>query len=115
MISSQLEILLNKAIRKANVLKHEFLTLENVLLALLSDEKIYNVLRDSGGQMDNLENDLKNFVEDSNNYSILTDEEVEELGKEQFDNEEVKKMANQSGIFYQPEISLSLQRVIQRW
>ena len=114
MISSQLEILLNKAIRKANILKHEFLTLENVLLALLSDEKIYNVLRDSGAELENLEKDLKTFVEDSQNYSILTDEEIEELGKEQFDNEDVKKMANKSGIYYQPEISLSLQRVIQR-
>ncbi len=114
MISAQLEILLNKAIRRANQLKHEFLTLENVLLALLTDDKINTVLKECGGNIEVLEQDLKDFVENSDNFSILTDEDIEELGNEQFDNEEMKKMANQNGIFYQPEISLGLQRVIQR-
>jgi len=114
MISAQLEILLNKAIRKANTLKHEFLTLENVLLALLSDEKIADILKSCNGNLTQLEADLNDFIENSDNFSILNQEEIDEISKDQFDNEEVKKMANQSGIFYQPEISLSLQRVIQR-
>lgn len=114
MISAQLEILLNKAIRKANVHKHEFLTLENVLLALLTDEKINQLVKDCGANVDELINDLTDFLANDDNYSILTEEEIEELAKEQFDNEEMQKIANQSGIFYQPEISLALQRVIQR-
>ena len=114
MISAQLEILLNKAIRRANQLKHEFLTLENVLLALLTDDKVATILRDCGGDISKLEENLIDFVNNPENFSILSDEEIEEVGNEQFDNEEMKKMANQNGIFYQPEISLSLQRVIQR-
>ncbi len=114
MISAQLEILLNKAIRRANDLKHEFLTLENVLLALLTDENIRTTLLSVGGNLDGLETDLEEFINDEQNYSILSDEEIEEISNEQFDNEEVRKLAQQSGIYYQPEISLSLQRVIQR-
>ena len=114
MISSQLELLLNKAIRRANKLKHEFLTLENVLLALVSDEKISALIEDCGANVDILEQDVNSFVHNADNYSILNDEEIEKLSREQFDNEEMKKLANESGIFYQPEISLALQRVIQR-
>lgn len=114
MISAQLEILLNKAIRRANTLKHEFLTLENVLLALLTDDKILKVVLESGGDVDGLTTDIENFVNNSENYSILSDEEIDELAAEQFDNEEVKKLANESGIYYQPEISMALHRVIQR-
>lgn len=114
MISSQLEILLNKAIRRANQLKHEFLTIENVLLALLTDDSIRRLIRDCDGQIAQLGEDLESFVADPANHSILTDEDIEDISKEQFDNEEMKRIANQSGIFYQPEISLSLQRVIQR-
>ncbi len=114
MISSQLEVLLNKAIRRANQLKHEFLTIENVLLALLTDDSIRRLIRDCDGQIAQLEEDLESFVADPANHSILTDEDIEDISKEQFDNEEMKRIANQSGIFYQPEISLSLQRVIQR-
>ena len=114
MISAQLEILLNKAIRRANQLKHEFLTIENVLLALLTDEAIRKLVKDVGGSLNLLEQDLEDFLTNSKNHSLLTDEEIEEIANEQFDNEEMKKIANQSGIFYQPEISLALQRVIQR-
>ena len=114
MISSQLELLLNKAIKRANELKHEFLTIENVLLAILSDETVKNIVLDCGANIDNLKRDLEEFVSNSDNFSILDDEDIDELGKEQFANEDMRKLANSSGIFYQPEISLSLQRVIQR-
>ncbi|MFT6630951.1 MAG: ATP-dependent Clp protease ATP-binding subunit ClpA [Bacteriovoracaceae bacterium] len=114
MISAQLEILLNKAIKRANELKHEFLTLENVLLALLSDEKISTIIKDCGGNISGLEEDIQLFLKNSENYSLLTEEEIQELSDEQFDDKEMKKIANSNGIYYQPEISLSLQRVIQR-
>ena len=114
MISSQLEILLNKAIRKANERKHEFLTLENVLLALTTDESIRSILNQCGANIAGLQSDLNSFIENKDNFSILSQDEIDELAAEQFDNPEMKKIANASGIFYQPEISLSLQRVIQR-
>lgn len=114
MISTELEILLNKAIRKANVLRHEFLTLENVLLALITDKTIKSVVEQCDVSVDALKSDLITFVEDSSHFSIITNDDIEELAKDQFGSDEIKKMANDSGIFYQPEISLSLQRVIQR-
>lgn len=114
MISTQLELLLNKAIKKANEYKYEFLNIENVLLALLADANVKKVLADCGVNIQNLESELNSFVEDPKNFSVLSDEEIEELGKEQFSNDDMRKLANSSGIFYQPEISLSLQRVIQR-
>src|SRR5690606_6956426 len=52
--------------------------------------------------------------DDDSHFSILTNEEIEELGREQFTNTELREIARQNGIRYQPEISLSLQRVIQR-
>jgi ATP-dependent Clp protease ATP-binding subunit ClpA len=114
MISTQLELLLNKAIRKANTLKHEFLSIENVLLALLSDDLIRQTLIECGANIPELKENLTQFVDDAGNFSILTDEEIDELGKEQFANEDMRKVAASSGVHYQPEISLALQRVIQR-
>ena len=114
MISTELELLLNKAIRKANTHKYEFLTLENVLLAFLSDEKIINVLKGCDINVENLRSDVAAFVEEPSNFSVISDEEIDELAKEQFANDEIRKIANESGIAYQPEISLTLQRVIQR-
>lgn len=114
MISSQLEMYLNKAIKKANEKKHEFLTLENVLLAILEDKTVNKVLMECGVDLTLLQKDLENFIGDDSNFSLLDDEEIKKLGEEQFTNEEMRKIANQNGIYYQPEISLTLQRIIQR-
>jgi ATP-dependent Clp protease ATP-binding subunit ClpA len=114
MISNELELLLNKAIRKANELKHEFLTLENVLLALMSDGVVRHLIQECGADIKKLESDLLAFVNNNQNFSILSDDEIEQLGKEQFANEEMRELAKNSGIFYQPEISITLQRIIQR-
>ncbi|MEX1099905.1 MAG: Clp protease N-terminal domain-containing protein, partial [Bacteriovoracaceae bacterium] len=114
MISSQLEMYLNKAIKKANERKHEFLTLENVLLAILEDKTVNKVLDECGVNLPLLKKDLEDFIDEDSNFSLLNDEEIQDLGKEQFTNEEMRKIASQNGIFYQPEISLTLQRIIQR-
>ncbi len=114
MISSQLEMYLNKAIKKANERKHEFLTLENVLLAIVEDKTVNKVLGECGVDINLLKKDLETFIDEDSNFSLLNQEEIDELGKEQFTNEEMRRIANQNGIFYQPEISLSLQRIIQR-
>lgn len=114
MISAQLEQILNKAIKKANEKKHEFLTIENVLFALLTDEVVNKVLNECHVDIKALEKDLIEFIDDDAHFSILTDEEIDDLGKQQFSNDELREIARQNGIRYQPEISLSLQRVIQR-
>jgi hypothetical protein len=79
MISQNLEQILNKAIKKANEKKHEFLTLENVLFAMLEDEDVVEVLIDCGANMGDLKKDLSGFLEEDSNFSILTQEEIENL------------------------------------
>ncbi|MCT4643100.1 MAG: AAA family ATPase [Bacteriovoracaceae bacterium] len=114
MISTKLEILLNVAIKKANELKHEFLTIENVLLALLRNDVVKEALKKSEANLEILKSDLETFVHTGSNFSILTDQEITQLGDEQFANDELREIAKENGIHYQPEISMSLQRVIQR-
>ena len=114
MISRELEYLINSAIRKANLLKHEFLTLETVLLALLEDKALAELLEEHGANLSDLKVELENFLKDENNFSLLTDEEIEELSKEHFADENLRKLAKQSGVSYQPELSMALQRSLQR-
>ncbi|MBL7664906.1 MAG: ATP-dependent Clp protease ATP-binding subunit ClpA [Bacteriovoracaceae bacterium] len=114
MISAKLEILLNQAIKRANEKKHEFLTLENVLLSMLDDEVVAQVLKDCGAELEKLKQELVEFLDEDSHFSILSNEEINELNRKQFVNEQLRELAKQSGIVYQPEISVSLQRVIQR-
>ncbi len=114
MISQKLEQILNKAIKRANEKKHEFLTLENVLLSMLEDETVIEILQDCGANLGDLSQDLKSFIDENSNFSLLSEDEIQNLNKKQFGNDQLREVAKENGIFYQPEISLSLQRVIQR-
>jgi ATP-dependent Clp protease ATP-binding subunit ClpA len=114
MMSKKLENIMNTAIRKANELRHEYLTLEGVLLAMLEDDQVIHVLKKLGAQIEEMKDELSEFIASPENFSILSDLQIEELSEKQFVDEELRKMARDSGILYQPEISLSLQRVIQR-
>lgn len=114
MISQKLEQILNKAIKRANEKKHEFLTLENVLLSMLEDENVVEVLNDCGANLGDLKNDLSGFLAEDSNFSLLSEEEIQDLNRKQFGNDQLREIAKENGIMYQPEISLSLQRVIQR-
>lgn len=114
MMSKKLENIMNTAIRKANELRHEYLTLEGVLLAMLDDEQVTHILKKLGAEIEEMKTELSEFITSPENFSILSDSQIEELSEKQFVDEELRKMARDSGILYQPEISLSLQRVIQR-
>ncbi|MFP5385184.1 MAG: ATP-dependent Clp protease ATP-binding subunit ClpA [Bacteriovoracia bacterium] len=114
MISQKLEQILNKAIKRANEKRHEFLTLENVLLSMLEDETVVEVLVDCGANLGDLRTDLANFLDEDSNFSLLSEDEIQDLNRKQFGNEQLREIARENGIMYQPEISLSLQRVIQR-
>lgn len=114
MISEQLEKLFNRAIVLANKEKHEFLIIENVLLAILEDEEVLRVISGINGNIADLKEDLQNFLNDSSNFSILSSRQVELLHEQQFNNDSLKELSEKLNIKYQPEISLSLQRVIQR-
>ncbi len=115
MMSKKLELILNSAIKRANQLHHEYLTLETILLELVSsDAQVQEVLR--GCQTDPVvvQKELEEFINDSSNFSILDQGQIALLSEKQFVDEELRALARESGIEYQPEISSSLQRVIQR-
>jgi ATP-dependent Clp protease ATP-binding subunit ClpA len=114
MISPKLESYLNKSVQLANQLKYEYLTIENVLLAILDDETVQHVLTECGADLVVLRQELTDFLNDKSNFSLLSEEEIEELSSQQFASEQLREVASQNGIRYQPEISLALQRVIQR-
>jgi len=114
MMSKKLEVIINTAIKKANQLKHEYLTLEAMLLAMMEDSQVQEVIKACDADPVQIEDELRDFLSQEENFSILSQEEVEELSRKQFVDEDLRKMAKESGIIYQPEISLSLQRVIQR-
>ncbi|MEH0860723.1 ATP-dependent Clp protease ATP-binding subunit ClpA [Halobacteriovorax sp. DPLXC-1] len=114
MMSKKLETIINESIQRANTLRHEYLTLENVLLSLLSDENVREIIEYCGGNLDEMESELNEFIHDESNFSILTEDQIDSLSKQQFVNDELRELARENGITYQPEISMSLQRVIQR-
>ncbi len=114
MINGELEIIFNRAIKKANEMKHEFLTIENILHSMLQDGPIEEILKDCGADVNNLKDSLDKFLSTSNNFSILSEDEISELNDAQFINDEMRDIAKENGIRYQPEISMALQRVIQR-
>lgn len=110
----RLEIIINSAVIKANELKHEYLTLEVIFQSMLQDHEVRDLLTECGGDIVAIEKELTNFIASNENFSILNDEHIEELSKKQFADAELRELARSNGISYQPEISLSLQRVIQR-
>ena len=114
MISQKLEQILNRAIKRANEKRHEFLTLENVLLSMMEDETVVEVLTDCGANLSDLRKELTTFLSEDSNFSLLSEDEIQDLNRKQFGNDQLREVARENGIFYQPEISLSLQRVIQR-
>ncbi len=114
MIGQKLEILINNAIKRANSLSHEYLTVEGMLLAMMDDDQVKDVIVECGGSPELIKEDLESFFLEENNFSILNEDQIEEMGKRQFVDEDLRKLALKSGIRYQPEVSLSLQRVIQR-
>lgn len=114
MIGQKLELILNKSIKRANEKRHEFLTLENVLLSMLDDEAVLDVLTELGANVNDLKGELVSFLNEDSNFSLLSVDEIADLNRKQFGNDQLREIARENGIFYQPEISLSLQRVIQR-
>ncbi len=89
-ISRELEVTISLAINEARRRRHEFLCLEHVLHALLSDETVAEVVRQCGGDVKTLQNDLEEFLK----------ENLESLPEEAGDVD--------------PQQTLAFQRVLQR-
>jgi len=65
MLSKELEITLNNAFQAARQKRHEFMTVEHLLLALLENAAAVKVLRACGADLTVLNNDLMSFLEES--------------------------------------------------
>ncbi|MGA9031238.1 MAG: ATP-dependent Clp protease ATP-binding subunit ClpA [Sulfuricaulis sp.] len=89
MLSQELEFSLNSAFQNAREKRHEFITVEHLLAALLDNPSAARVLRACGGNIEELRRSLNSFLE-----------------------ENVPKLAPGSKIDTQPTIGF--QRVIQR-
>lgn len=63
MLSRELEVTLNLAFKSAREKRHEFMTVEHLLLALLDDASASNVLRACGADLDSLRQDLVEFID----------------------------------------------------
>lgn len=114
MMSKKLELIINSAIKMANERRHEYLTLESILFAMLDDEQVVEIIHSCGADPAAIKDELQEFLNNGDNFSVLSTEQVETLSRKQFVDDELRKLAADSGISYQPEISLTLQRVIQR-
>jgi ATP-dependent Clp protease ATP-binding subunit ClpA len=63
MLSNELEKTLHRALTLANMRKHEFSTLEHLLLSLMDDNDATTVLRACGVDVDELRQELTDFVD----------------------------------------------------
>ncbi len=114
MQSKNLDLIINSTILKANQLQHEYLNLEILFWAMLTDPLVRSILEHSGVDLPKLESELNTFLNDQSHFSVLSLTAIQELSNEQFPDLELRELARKNGILYQPEISLSLERVIQR-
>ncbi len=63
MLNKDLELTLNLAFRYARERRHEYMTVEHLLLALLDNPAAGEALKSCGANMDRLRTDLANFIE----------------------------------------------------
>lgn len=79
MINRSLDLSLTKALEIAKSYNHEYATLEHLLLAILSDDKVINYLNDNNIDTNNLIYHLKEFIADD--LSSLVNRNWQELPK----------------------------------
>ena len=76
MLSRELEVTLNLAFKTAREKRHEFMTVEHLLLALLDDASASNVLKACGADISVLRQDLIEFVDSTT--PIISDIQLEQ-------------------------------------
>ena len=65
MLSNELEYCLNDAFHQAREARHEYLTVEHLLLAILDTPKVREVLRACGADLGKLKQELKEHIDQS--------------------------------------------------
>ena len=76
MLSNELEYCLNDAFQSAREARHEFMTVEHLLLAILDTPKVREILRACGADTQKLRAELKSFI-DQNTPRLPEDDERE--------------------------------------
>jgi len=77
MLSSELEFCLNEAFQCARDQRHEFMTVEHLLLALLDVPRVHEILKACGGNMPELRRQLTEFIEEQT--PLLPDEDKNDV------------------------------------
>ncbi|MGI9329502.1 MAG: Clp protease N-terminal domain-containing protein, partial [Gammaproteobacteria bacterium] len=65
MLSSELEFCLNEAFNKARAERHEYMTVEHLLLALMNIPQVEEILKSCGADLARLRTDLNDFIDES--------------------------------------------------
>jgi len=76
MLSSELEYCLNEAFQQARSDRHEYMTVEHLLLSLLDIPRVAEILQATGVELARLRKDLKDFVNESTPL-LATDDDQE--------------------------------------
>ena len=77
MLSKDLEVSLNQAFKVARSMRHEFMTVEHLLLALLDNDSATNVLNACAADITSLRAQLSTFIESTTPVISETDEDNE--------------------------------------
>ena len=77
MLNKELEFTLNNAFKDAKEKRHEFITVEHLLLSLLSNPAAGNVLEACGANLEVLAADLRSFIDETTPIIPNTDKERE--------------------------------------
>lgn len=77
MLSSELEFCLNEAFQNAQERRHEFMTVEHLLLALLDIPRVHEILKACDANLNELRSQLAEFIDDAT--PLMTDEEENDV------------------------------------
>ena len=72
MLSRELEVTLNLAFKDARANRHELMSVEHLLLALLDNEAAVNVLRACNAQLEKLRQELSTFIDETTPLFLKT-------------------------------------------
>lgn len=75
MLSKELEKSLNEIAQSASSRRHEFITVEHLLLALMGNEAATDVLKNVGGDVEKLTRELEKYIEETTPILPSSDEE----------------------------------------
>jgi len=94
-LSPQLEKCIRAAFQYATQNRHEYLTIEHLLLSLLDDSSVKELLESCGGRVDPLREELKKFLQDNSPIVEVSESESDDAA-------------------YSPTMTLALERLIHR-